>query len=177
MTETQLEHAKLFVAIAAGIVGAISLIVAFLSYSASVERDRLERTFKLMTTYEKPVSAARSEFQALLRAMAKYPVVLQSESDRTAYYNSVLSNYRGPDTSRANGESAWNMIQPLGDYFERLLLCTGEKACSKEIYCAMVEPELKTFAKVTEEFRNTSIKQQKVFARSLDRANRIVRCG
>lgn len=177
MPAEPIEIAKLRVAIIGGIVGAVSLLIAFLSYLASVERDRIDRTFQLMSTSEDGVQNARSEFQTILRLMASYPVKLQSEANKNAFYTAFLTGYQGNKDPRSPGVAAWDVVLPLGDYYERVLLCAEENACSKKIYCTMLEAELMTFATVTQDFRETSLNQQSVFAAPLDNARKRVRCA
>ena len=123
------------------------------------------------------LDAARSEYQSLLRIMSAHPTVLNSDEEHTKLFGHFLSSYRGLDKSQDRGAAAWGFVLPLGDYFERLLLCTQNLACSATIYCAMVEPELVSFARVTEEFRKSLPDQEKPFAASLDQARKRVRCG
>jgi hypothetical protein len=177
MTEQQLGIAKLRVSIIAGLVGAVSLLVGFLSFLATVDRDRVDRTFQLMETGDGHLYAARSEFQTVLRLMAEYPVRLQTEGDRAVFYDGFLKSYRGADGAQQRGAAAWELVLPLGDYFERLLLCTEENACSKNIYCTMIESELLTFASVTRTFRQTAVNQSRTFAKPLDDAEHRVVCG
>ena len=176
MSDGSIERAKLRVSIVAGVVGIISLVITFVSYLTNVDRHRIDRTFELMEISGTATGEARSEFQTILRLMSSYPVKLQSKAEAQAFYASFLKSYRGPDRQTSPGVAAWDIVLPLGDHYERVLLCTEEKACSKKIYCTMLEAELQTFAEVTREFRETSLRQQKVFAAALDTARKRVIC-
>lgn len=173
--EISIDKWKLRVSVATGLAGIVGLIVTYLSYQASVERAKFDRTLDLIALADKPhIEAARSDFQSYLIALGRANLGIDSTVDdderlrrQSLVYLETLKRYRGtgPDGARRD---TWSMIRPLGDYYLRVLACIDANACNEEIYCLTIADELGVFSRVTRGFREVA-KMQKTFAEGLDK--------
>lgn len=174
---TRIEFWKLWVSIATVLVATIGLVVTYVSFLASVERERVDRTLSLIALADTPhIEHPRDAFQEFLINFGRTRIRLGSEEDMSTISALLLSAYRRPDGDGVI-QDAWWMIRPLGDYYGRILACIDADACSEEIYCAMVARELVTFAEMTRTFRSNDTRLRVVFAARLDREMGVDRCG
>lgn len=176
LTQHTLDTWKLFVAIFVAIIGAISLIVTYVSYQGSVKRSTVDRTLSLISAIdESHIWESRSKFRGFLVGLANAQRTVSGEADQgvakqnyQALIAQYLLNYKGDPML---------MVGPLGDYYSRILACVDANACSSEIYCEMTHRDLVVFAEATKQYRTLiSGDVDNIFASTLDQEVGLSRC-
>ncbi|MDB4222937.1 hypothetical protein N9850_04130 [Granulosicoccus sp.] len=176
LTQDKIDTWKLFVSVFVAFIGAISLIVTFFSYQASVKRSTVDRTLSMISAAnESHIWEARSKFRGFLIGLANAQRTVSGHADQSvakqnyqALIAQYLLNYKGDSMS---------MVGPLGDYYSQILACVNADACSSKIYCEMTHRDLVVYAEATKQYRTLiSGDVDNIFASTLDQEVGISRC-